>query len=158
MKEPVVKYTLLEKVADGTVAAGLLLFWILVYVFNRANVRAIPTHFNIQGEADAFGPAGHLYLLAALNTVFIAGLYILKRKNIPLNFGRGIGERNKPELRVVANQTLSLFAVSLLLIFGIILMETVTYNEAKQAYSFIFIFFAIKIPLVFYLSKTQDIA
>lgn len=158
MEKAVAKYTLLEKVADCLVAAGLLLFWIVVYVFNQGTTLRVPTHFNIQGEADAFGSSDHLYLLAALNTLLITGLYVLKAKKMSLNFGIEITESNKSAIRVVMNQTLSLFAVSLLIIFGIILMETVTYNEGDPAYSFILIFLAIKIPVVFYLAKTQDVS
>lgn len=158
MEKAVATYTLLEKITDCIVAAGLLFFWILVYVFNRENVAQVPTHFNIQGEADAFGTPVHLYLLVALNTLLIAGIYALKVKKVPLNFGYGIAESNKPAVRVVMNQTLSLFALSLLVIFGIILMETVMYTEGNRAYSFILIFFAVKIPIVFYLAKTQDVS
>jgi|GEM_PF-4129166 len=158
MDKDAAKYTLLEKITDFSVAAGLVLFWIVVLRYNHKHVQSVPTHFNIQGEADAFGSAGHLYLLAAINTLLIAGLYLIKWKDVPLNFGHGgITENKKTLLKPVMKQTLSLFAASLLVIFGIILMETLSYNKGERAYSFIFIFFAIKIPIVFYLAKTQDI-
>jgi len=45
MEKSVATYTLLEKITDCIVAVGLLLFWILVYVFNRENVAQVPHTF-----------------------------------------------------------------------------------------------------------------
>lgn len=151
------KQTPLERIIDGIVFIGLLVFWIIIWQYNNNNQKPIPSHFNIQGTADSFANPEHLYGLAALNTVLITGLYFLKYKNIPLNFGQEITPTNKDAVMQVMRQTLSLLALSILVIFGIILYETITYDTNNSAYSFILIFVSIKVPIIFYFLKTQNI-
>ncbi|MBA5791977.1 hypothetical protein H1R17_03610 [Flavobacterium sp. xlx-214] len=151
------KQTSLERIVDGIVFISLLVFYFIIWRYNRKNNVDIPVHFNIQGTADAFASPEHLYGLAALNTVLIAGLYLLKCKNISLNFGQEVTPTNKDAVMQVMRQTLSLFALSIVVIFGIILYETITYDSNNTAYSFILIFVSIKVPIVFYFLKTQNI-
>lgn len=150
-------YTTLERIIDGIVLSGLFALWVIIWQYNVNNQKPVPSHFNIQGTADAFASPEHLYGLAALNTVLIAGLYFLKYKNIPLNFGQEITPNNKNAIMQVMRQTLSLLALSILVIFGIILFETITYTANTTAYSFILIFVSIKLPIIFYFIKTQNI-
>lgn len=151
------KQTSLERIVDGIVFIGLLVFWIIIWQYNNNNQKPIPSHFNIQGTADSFAHPQHLYGLAALNTVLIAGLYFLKYKSISLNFGQEVTLNNKDALMQVMRQTLSLLTLSILVIFGSILYETITYNSNNTAYSFILIFVSIKVPIIFYFLKTQNI-
>lgn len=157
MKDVAKTYTRLEKIIDLIVFAGLVVFWIIIWQVNQKQQQPIPTHFNIQGTADAFGTASHLYTLAIINTALVLGMHILKWANIPLNFGQEITATNKKGIMRVMRQTLSLLALSILIIFGIILYETLTYTATSAAYLFILIFFSIKIPIIFYFAKTQNI-
>ncbi len=151
------KYSLFEKIIDSIVLLGLITFWCVIWKVNQNPDQILPTHFNIQGTADSFGNTSHLYTLGFINTFLILGLYILKWKNIPLNFGQEITENNKVAIMQVMYKTISLFALSILVIFGIILYETITYKSSQTPYLFILILFCVKIPIIFYFIKTQNI-
>lgn len=157
MNKAKVVYTSFEKALDATVLIGLILFWTIIWNFNQENTQLIPIHFNMQGKADAFGNPESLYSLGTINSVLLLGLYLLKWFNAPLNFGQEVTESNKEALTKIMRQTISLLALSVLVIFGIILFETLYYTEEETAYSFIFILFAVKVPLIFYLFKSQNI-
>jgi|SRR5690606_122250 len=151
------KYSLFEKIIDSIVLHGLITFWCIIWQVNQNPDQILPTHFNIQGTADSFGNTSHLYTLGFINTFLILGLYVLKWKKIPLNFGQEINENNQEAIMHVMHKTISLFALSILVIFGIILYETITYKSSQTPYLFIFILFCIKIPIIFYFIKTQNI-
>lgn len=151
------KQTSLERIVDIIVFVSLLVFWIIIWQYNNHIQEPIPSHFNIQGTADAFASPKHLYGLVAVNTLLITSLYFLKYKNIPLNFGQEITPNNEDAIMQVMRETLSLFALSIVVISGIILYETITYDTNNTAYSFILIFVSIKVPIIFYFLKTQNI-
>jgi|SRR5690606_38265336 hypothetical protein len=151
------KYSRFEKIIDSIVLLGLITFWCIIWKVNQNPDQILPTHFNIQGTADSFGNATNLYILGFINTFLILGLYILKARNIPLNFGQEITANNKEAIMQVMRKTVSIFALSILIIFGIILYETITYNSSQTPYLFILILFCIKIPIIFYFIKTQNI-
>src|SRR5690606_41451561 len=104
------KYSRFEKIIDSIVLLGLITFWCIIWKVNQNPDQILPTHFNIQGTADSFGNATNLYILGFINTFLILGLYILKSRNIPLNFVQVITAYIKDSIITVMRKTVTILA------------------------------------------------
>lgn len=139
------------------VGLGLLLFWGLIFYYTQVISTKVPTHFTIQSSADAFGDISSLYWLGIINTVLV--VLVLAFKSIPhsLYFGTKDNAVDLQKMRPIWKNTMNLLALSIIIIAYIVLFETVGYQSDEPAYSFIAIFFVIKIPIFYYFYSTQNL-
>lgn len=84
---------------------------------------------------------------------------VLAFKSIPhsLYFGTKDSAVDLQKMRPIWKNTMNLLALSIIIIAYIVLFETVGYQSDEPAYSFIAIFFVIKIPIFYYFYSTQNL-
>ena len=98
----------------GLVAlAGLLIFPLLYYWDLPGN---IPQHYGINGQPDAFGSKGMIWLLPLVGLVMYSGLTVLNRYPHAFNYPVRITEENALRQYIIATKlvrSLKAFVVSL---------------------------------------------
>ena len=82
----------------GWIIVALNYLLILVFYFDLPDT--IPTHFNLQGEADDFGHKSTLWIIPVLSTAlyFGMGFFVTHMKPSNINYPIKVTEKNAPRL------------------------------------------------------------
>lgn len=115
----------LNHLLDGLTVFPLISSWVVVLAMWGDLPDRIPTHFNLAGEPDGWGPAGILFLLPALGLLLCVGLFILVRYPHTFNYPVNITDENAPRQYRLATQLLHWTNCSIQWLFLAIVWMTV---------------------------------
>jgi uncharacterized membrane protein len=139
----------------------LILLWVSVIYLIRILPDTIPVHFNFGGQPDNFGAKSTLILLPILASVLYVFLAFIKRMPAQLNYPVKQTPENKEKLHQLTIRLLSVLQVSIILLFGRIVLDVylVSINKPISLYFGVmpFIGLFIVLPVVYYLIKVFGI-
>ena len=109
----------------GWMLIALNLCAVLVFYFDLPE--RIPTHFNLQGEADGFGDKSTIWLITLLNLGLYYGLNHFSAKLAPHkhNYPVTVTEKNAPILYAMSIRMLALLNVLIALLFLLVTLHIV---------------------------------
>jgi uncharacterized membrane protein len=118
----------------------------------------IPIHFNIAGEADGFGSKNDIFFLPIIGTLLFLGMTRLNNYPHMFNYPTRITEENAPTQYAIATQMIRVLKLTIILVFGLILLGTLQYAKGNQnglgEWFVPLTFGLIMIPTFYYLFKT----
>tara|TARA_R110001606_G_scaffold374960_1_gene533048 strand:+ start:828 stop:1328 length:501 start_codon:yes stop_codon:yes gene_type:complete len=134
--------------------------WIILFgmwIFTLTNYSELPekiaTHYNILGEADSYGKKGTIFFLPIISTIMFVGLTILtKYPHVYNNYPIEITTENAEFQYENANRMMRILKISVLIIFLIIIYQTIK-NENLSGLGFWFLPFVLSIifiPIIFF--------
>lgn len=97
--------------------AVVFLVWLLIIWQYGALPDTVPTHFNAQGEPDAYGSKFTILILGIIGTVVFIGLETLSHYPHSFNYPVKITERNAPAQYRLASRFIRLLNLSMSLVF-----------------------------------------
>lgn len=109
------------------VAALIFLFW-LTYQATAGPNRLpdkIPTHFDLAGHPNAWGPTAYLYLLPVLGLVLYLAMTVVARFPSAFNFPVRVTPQNRAALEQIGQQLVAWLKVQLVCIFDWIQASTI---------------------------------
>jgi uncharacterized membrane protein len=146
-----VPYTSLRYYLEAFGILGLITIWVYVGWQYAHLPSEIPTHFNAAGKPDDFGSKNSLLLLCAIVTVLHFMLFFIKRVPHKLNYLVTITPQNALYQYQIQILMLSWLNISLLLVFGGIVYQTVQtallQTNGLGAYFLPFTFATVLIPV-----------
>ena len=128
-KRPVIKLRL-SMFDKGVEAFGLLVLlagWIYVLVAYSKFSDSIPTHFNINGKPNAFGPKSDLYQLLSVCTALYVLLTVASLFPQYFNYLTTITPDNAKRQYTIATRILRYLKVLIVLIFAALVFITSRY-------------------------------
>jgi uncharacterized membrane protein len=116
--------TIIDKSLE--VAGYLLLFLLWLFVITRyANLPdTIPTHYNLEGQADGFGNKKTIFFLPIIGTFLFIGISYVSTLPHTFNYPRPITKENALNQYSIARQMMRVLKLALVIIFGIIAYQT----------------------------------
>ncbi|MCU0437030.1 MAG: DUF1648 domain-containing protein [Raineya sp.] len=120
----------LDKVIEILTGFLLLFMWAWLLYHYSLLPEKIPTHFNLNGEADGFGKKSDLFILATSATIIYILLSTLKKFPHLLNYPVTVTEQNAPQLYHLSNQMLRF--LKFLTILAMCIVEVFNINIAKN--------------------------
>ncbi|WP_053002628.1 DUF1648 domain-containing protein [Kordia jejudonensis] len=146
----------IDLIMDLTVLAILLFIWGYVLTSYASLPETIPSHFNIQGEADGYSGKSSLWFLLMTTTVLAVGMYVLTKFPHIHNYMEEITEEN-----ALRNYKMSCRLVRFVNLFTIIVMLYVVYSIIEKSegngiilessFMYIVIAFSVLLPIILYL-------
>lgn len=114
------RYTPLELMLEFAAGAGLL--WTIgLIIFTYGSLpETIPTHFDLGGEPDGWGPRWMIAVLPAVELVLYVILTVMGRITHRLNYPWTVTEASAPRQYRLARGFLGLIKVEIVLFFGYI--------------------------------------
>ncbi len=107
------KLTLTDRIIEFLGYLMLIATWVFTLVVYGTLPETIPTHYNLSGEADAFGNKSAIITLPVVGTLTFVLLTVLK--NYPSS----------------ASRLLRMVKLFIVLIFGLIVLETVRVSRGE---------------------------
>lgn len=104
--------------------AILVLFGITTYNYNSLPDQ-IPIHFNIKGEADAWGRKITIFILPVIGLLLFAGFRTLYMKPHKFNYIKTITKKNAQHQYTIAIRMMRTLAVICLLVFSYIVWSII---------------------------------
>ncbi len=154
----------IDLIIDLIVLAILLAMWGYVIVSYAELPDIIPSHFNAQGEVDAYSGRNSIWVLMLVSTVVAVGMYVLTKYPHIHNYMEEITEENAPR-----NYKMSCRLLRFVNLFTILIMLYVVYSVIEKSagndiilessFMYIVIAFSIVMPLILYvymLKKKKD--
>ena len=133
--------------------------WFFTFYHFSALPAIIPIHYDVAGEADGFGSRNYIFTLPAISTILFIGLSILNNRPHLLNYPTEITTKNAPRLYQLASKMLRLLKLVLVIIFSIILIETIEYtkghNKGLGIWFLPIMIVLISSPIIYYLIKSS---
>ncbi len=115
----------------------------------------IPVHFNIKGEADAYGGKLHILALPFVSAVLLVGMTMLNRYPWVFNYPVKISSDNAPRHYTAAVRLIRWLKLSIVTVFFLIVLGmTTSASEGKFAmgtWLLPAILLIVNLPLVIYL-------
>lgn len=115
----------------------------------------IPIHFNLAGEADRFGNSIGILLLPLVATVLFIGMGIVNKYPHKFNYPTIITPHNAVYQYTIATRMIRSLKLSIVLIFGLIVYETIKYTQGDidglGTWSLPLILILIFAPVVYFL-------
>ncbi len=138
---------------------GMLIaaLWIYTALNYAALPETIPMHFNITGDADAFGPRATILILPVLATLLYIALAVLGRFPHRLNYPWPITPENAREQYTLAVKTLRYVRIILVAVFGLIAVRIVENIDGPGALMLPLIMGGPLLPVVIFLIKGRKI-
>jgi uncharacterized membrane protein len=100
---------------------ALAFIWIITLFHYRNLPDTIPSHFNVAGQADGFGPKTSIFILPVLGTILFIGLTILNRFPQVFNYPVKLTPENVANQYMMATRLIRYLKLAILAIFAIIL-------------------------------------
>ncbi len=146
----------LDYFLEWAALATLLLTFIIPQQYYASLPESIPTHFGIDGEADAFGSKRSLWILPIISLAIFILFYFISKIPHKFNYPRAINEQN-----AYANYKHALRGMRLLLLFILAAFLYVIWmsiqvglgNRTGLGWSFVLVFLTTIFGLIFYLTK-----
>ncbi len=113
----------IDMVAEIISSSFLILLIIYTFLVNKDLPDTIPTHFNFNGEADAYGSKHTMWLLPAIGLVMFIGFNILNRFPHLHNYMVNITEEN-----ALKNYRFSTRILRFVLLFVMVLFIYIQYT------------------------------
>ncbi len=104
----------MDRILEITGWTLLVIFWALSIKNFLISPEKVPTHFNIRGEADAYGGRINILILPAIAAVLYTGMTLLNRFPHIFNYMVSITEENA--LRQYTNSTRMIRVLKLVLV------------------------------------------
>jgi uncharacterized membrane protein len=150
-----------DKVLNILSYSFLSLLWLTVVYNYTALPETIPTHFNIKGEADAYGSKFSLIILAVVGTVIFTILSYLVNKPHLYNYLTKITEYNAKAQYALASGMIRYLRFAVVLLFTIILILVLDQikhpGSGLGSWLIIFVFCMIVIPVIYTIYKSSMI-
>lgn len=121
------KYKNINKALDIIGVLLIISLCIITFIEWRNAPNIIPTHYNFQGEIDAYGSKNMLFFLLPIVVILYIGLYVLAGYPEVYNYAIRITEENKERQYNMASTLIRVLNIELVLTF--------TYIQLKQATS-----------------------
>lgn len=145
----------IDLIIDLIVLAILLVMWGYVFISYAELPEIIPSHFNAQGEVDAYSGRNSIWVLMLVSTVVAVGMYVLTKYPHIHNYMEEITEENAPR-----NYKMSCRLLRFVNLFTILIMLYVVYSVIEKSagndiilessFMYIVITFSIVMPLILY--------
>ena len=155
------KLTLIDWVLEAICLLSIVGIWLLTLVYYRELPEIIPIHYNLTGDVDSFGRKVNLLSLPSISTIIYLGLTILNKYPHTFNYPKSFTKENAREMYRATSQIMRLLKLVSILIFGMIILETIqTVNgnsdELKIWFTFSpFIFSLIPLIYILYFAKNK---
>lgn len=107
-----------DKFLDNLSIVLLLGIWALILKYYSDLPAVIPVHYNVAGEADAFGPRWFILILPTVSTLIYGGLTWLNRNPHRFNYPVKITEENAPRQYMLAMRMIRGVKLAVLLVLG----------------------------------------
>jgi uncharacterized membrane protein len=112
---------------------GLVFIWIFCIAEYAKLPEIIPTHFNVQGEADDHGSKASIFILPAIISLVYILLTILNKYPHLFNYPQTITADNAKEAYTKATQLLRIIKLIIIVFTVIIMLDMV--RSAKDGHS-----------------------
>lgn len=149
-ERPKIKLTLSrsEKVVDVLCWLILLAIWAITLLSYDKLPDVIPTHFNARGEADGFGEKWVVLFEPLLATILVAVLTVLGKNPHVFNYPVAVTPDNAEKLYSQAARILRYVKLAVVVIIGIIIMQTIWYDEVQSGFGIWFLPLALLLTMV----------
>lgn len=156
-----IELTSTDKAIEALGWIGLVLFWGLTIISYGHLPDIIPTHYNIEGQADGFGAKDTIWLLPTITTLLFVGLTILNNFPHTFNYPTKITEDNAKSQYTNATRLIRYLKLVMVVIFGLIALSTFLYDNASGLelgkWLWPLILLLIAIPLLIFTIKSFNI-
>ena len=122
----------LDLIIEGLSWFLLLSQWVYVLAVFQDLPAEIPVHFNASGSPDAYGSKAQVWVLLLVCTVLSLGLGLLNRYPNTFNYPVQITPANAEFQYKLAVQLMRQIKLALVLVFGLVLFETVQIAQQKK--------------------------
>jgi len=123
----------LDFIYEGLSWLLLLCQWAYVLSVFQGLPAEIPVHFNASGSPDAYGSKAQVWVLLLVCTVLSLGLGLLNRYPHTFNYPVQITPANAEFQYKLAVQLMRQTKLALVLVFGLVLFETIQTAQQKKA-------------------------
>lgn len=121
----------------------------------------VPTHFNINGEADGWGSKYTMIVVPLIALVVCLPLEALEKRPHLHNYPAFFNEENAEKLYSISMRTLNFVKNGTLLLFGLILVEMVLAANQNsfgfRMWSIIVVLALLFVPIVWHLYSLQQV-
>jgi len=104
--------------------AMLTFIWIITLFHYRNLPDIIPSHFNVTGQADGFGPKVSILILPLIGSLAFIGLTILNQFPQVFNYPVKITAENAANQYTMATRMIRYLKLSILVIFSVIVWSS----------------------------------
>ncbi len=136
----------------------LLLYWMYIIFSFRSLPSAIPTHYNFNGEPDAFGSSETIFLLPIIGTFILLGFSALSKIPHHFNYLVEITEENAEKQYSIALSLLRFLKITILFVFIFIDYQTIQLAKkddfSGQNWTFMILPLIIFIPVIYYIFQS----
>lgn len=113
----------------GWISLGMLWIWVLASYKSLPDT--LPTHYNAAGVADDFGAKANLLILPLLATLLFVFLTLLTKIPHKFNYLVKITPENAYRQYVNATRMLRVLKGCIVMVFAIIVLQTLQYTEMQ---------------------------
>lgn len=146
--------TLADKITEAIGWIGIIGIWVFTLLNYAELPEQIPIHNNLAGEADNFGSKSYIILLPVIATVLFLGMTLLNKYPHRFNYPSIITPHNAVAQYTNATRMIRFLKVSIVLIFGLLVYETLNYVDGDVdglgTWSFPLILALLIIPIVYF--------
>jgi uncharacterized membrane protein len=140
----------------GCIAVAII--WFITLYFFKVLPGTVPTHFNVAGTADGFGPKAMVFLLPALGTLLFIGLTILNNYPHVFNYPVRITSENALKQYTMATRLIRVLKLAIVLIFTMLSWMTsssaLKNTDSIGAWFLPMILIIVFVPLGIYIVKS----
>jgi uncharacterized membrane protein len=163
MKKPKIKVKkdLFDIIIDVITITGLIILIVYPFLFYNTLPEKIPTHFDINGYADAFGNKNSIFTLPVIGVIIFLLLYVLSKFPHILNYPVEVTDNNAENLYRYAIKMLKIINLTTVWLFAYInyqniLIAQIKIDKINEYVILIFVFVFSLIPL-YYIVKMSRI-
>jgi hypothetical protein len=150
----------LDFIYEGLSWLLLLCQWAYVLSVFQGLPAEIPVHFNASGSPDAYGSKAQVWVLLLICTVLSLGLGLLNRYPHTFNYPVQITPANAEFQYKLAVQLMRQTKLALVLVFGLVLFETIQTAQQKKAlmaeWMLPLVLLAFFLPLLVYFGRVMS--
>lgn len=113
-----------------TLLAGMIVYGLIMWTKLPDQ---IPIHYNVNGEADGFGPKGTIWLLVIIGGILSLALYYLNRHPQIFNYPIAITDENRTRLYNKAQGLISRMNLLTIVIFAYLFFKMTTAAQGNSS-------------------------
>ena len=156
-----IELTIADKIFEFLGWLLIVSVWGLL-IINYSNLpKTIATHYNVVGQADAFGGKANILLLSIVATVLFIGLTIINNFPHIFNYPTNITKDNALRQYTNATRLIRYLKLIIVLIFGLISYQTIRLANGQTdvlgTWSLPLILGLIFIPLIYFICRSFKI-
>lgn len=122
-----IELTIIDKISEALGWLLLFAFWFLIITNYPKIPDIVPTHFNFNGKADAFGGKARIFTLPSIATILFLGMTILNKFPHIFNYPTEITNDNALRQYKSATRMIRFLKLIIVLIFGLIAYQVGRY-------------------------------